>query len=122
VDHLNPVALNNAAWTRLHAGDSAGALNYAQRAYFLAPGAETEDTLGWLLVKNNNSERGLQLLQQSAAARPKGDIMYHYGVALHAQGHDKDARAAVQRALADKNPFDERPDAEALLAKLPPSQ
>jgi tetratricopeptide (TPR) repeat protein len=113
------VALNNAAWTKLHAGDKAAALGYAQRAYFLSPSAETEDTLGWLLEQNGQSPKALTLLEQAATAKPAPEILYHYAVALQAEGHGKDARAALVKSLASKASFDERGDAQALLDKLP---
>jgi len=119
LDPNNAVALNNAAWAKLHAGDTAGARSYAQRAYYLAPSPETEDTLGWTLARNGQTATALTLLQQAAAAKPKSDILYHYAVALQAEGHPKDARAALEHALADAKPFDERPDAQSLLARIP---
>jgi cellulose synthase operon protein C len=118
-DPNNPIALNNAAWTKLHAGDTAAALGYAQRAYFLTPSPETEDTLGWMLAKSSQTAKALPLLEQAAAAKPKSDILYHYAYALQAEGHTKDAKAALQHALADAKPFDERSDAQAMLAGLP---
>jgi putative PEP-CTERM system TPR-repeat lipoprotein len=112
------VALNNMAWVQLDRNDPQGAHNFAMRAYYLAPGPETQDTLGWTLLKTDQPAAAVALLEQAAAARPTPAILYHYAAALKASGRPADARAAIDRALADKKSFDERPDAEKLQAGL----
>jgi putative PEP-CTERM system TPR-repeat lipoprotein len=112
-------ALNNMAWVKLLDGDAAGAVPFAKRAYYLAPSAETEDTLGWILVTRGDTAGALPLLQQAASVKPSPQIMYHYAVALNGQGRARDAKEALDKALGDKAAFDGRPDAEALRAKLP---
>jgi putative PEP-CTERM system TPR-repeat lipoprotein len=114
------VALNNLAWVKLGENDAAAASSYALRAYYLAPGPETQDTLGWALLKLNQPSKALTLLEQAAAAKFTSGIMYHYAAALQANGRKRDAQAAVDRALADTTPFAERADAEKLRAQLAP--
>jgi putative PEP-CTERM system TPR-repeat lipoprotein len=111
-------ALNNMAWVKLQSGDGAAALGYAQRAYYLSPGAETEDTLGWVMAANGNTAGALPLLEQAAAMKPSAPILYHYAFALDGQSRLREAREALDKALAAKGPWDERAAAEKLQAKL----
>jgi putative PEP-CTERM system TPR-repeat lipoprotein len=111
-------SLNNMAWVKLMTGDPAAALTYARRAYYISPGPETEDTLGWIMAKGGDTGGALPLLEQAASVKPSPGILYHYAVALNGQGRTQDAKAALDKALADKGPFDERPAAAALLAKV----
>jgi putative PEP-CTERM system TPR-repeat lipoprotein len=115
----DPTALNNMAWVRIEAGDLNGAISYAQRAYYLAPGAETRDTLGWVMALRGDTAGALPLLEQAATLKPTQQILYHYAVALNGQARTRDAKEALDKALSDKTKFDERPQAEKLRAKLP---
>jgi putative PEP-CTERM system TPR-repeat lipoprotein len=116
----NAPALNNMAWVRLQHGDAKGAKAYAMRAFYLAPGPETQDTLGWTIDRLGQAGAAVTLLEQSAAVRPTPSILYHYAAALYDTGRKTDAKAAVDKALAGGKPFDERKDAEALQAKVSP--
>jgi putative PEP-CTERM system TPR-repeat lipoprotein len=116
----DPAALNNMAWVKLENGDPAAARSYAQRAYYLAPGAETEDTLGWIIASHGDTATALPLLQQAAALKPTPQILYHYAYALNGQSRPRDAREALDKALDSRAPFDERGDAEKLRAKILP--
>ena len=111
-------ALNNLAWVKLADGDAAAAFGYAQRAYYLSPGAETEDTLGWVMAARGDTAGAVKLLEQAAAMKPSPPILYHYAFALNAQARPREAREALDKALASKAPFEERPEAEKLNAKL----
>jgi putative PEP-CTERM system TPR-repeat lipoprotein len=113
------VALNNLAWVKLGEGDFTSAHTYALRAYYLSPGPETQDTLGWSLLKTNQPALALTLLEQAAGAKASPGIMYHYAAALQANGRAKDAKAALDNALTNKS-FDERADAEKLETQLSP--
>ena len=115
----DPAALNNMAWARLMTGDSTSALNYAKRAYYISPGAETEDTLGWIMVARGDTAGALPLLQQAVSVKPSQQILYHYAVALNGQGRAREARESLDKALGEKTTFDGRAEAEALRAKLP---
>jgi len=114
----NPVALNNMAWVKISAHDLPAALHLAQRAYYLQPGPETEDTLGWVLHNQGQAANALPLLYEAATATPTDSILYHYAASLHANGHNEDARAAIARALKDGKPFTEIEDARALQKQL----
>ena len=114
----NAVALNNMAWVKVATNDLDAAHTLAQRAYYLQPGAETQDTLGWVLERQGHIADALPLLGQAATAKPSSPILYHYAVSLHANGHNEDARAALTRALKDGKTFDEQADAKKLQAEL----
>ncbi|HEC17133.1 MAG TPA: PEP-CTERM system TPR-repeat protein PrsT [Sedimenticola sp.] len=96
------------------------ALEYALRANRLAPdNAAINDTLGWLLVQNNQPAEGLRHLRNAhsrAAADP--EIRYHIGAALERLGRREEARAELEQALAGRQPFDGQKEAEALLRQL----
>jgi putative PEP-CTERM system TPR-repeat lipoprotein len=111
-------ALNNMAWVKLQSGHADAALGYAQRAYYLSPGAETEDTLGWVMASRGDTAGALPLLEQAAAMKPSAPILYHTAYALNGQSRQREAREALDRALAATGPWDERPEAEKLHAQL----
>jgi predicted Zn-dependent protease len=116
----NAVALNNLAWVKLQHGEAQAANGLAMRAFYLSPGPDTQDTLGWSLVKLGKPDAALPVLAQAAAALPSPAIMYHYAVALQANGRTGDAKAALAKALSGGKPFDERNEALALQARIGP--
>ena len=112
-------ALNNLAWVdqQLHA-DGAEAL--ARRAYLLAPGGQTADTLGWILTQEGQKPLALLLLRQAAARLPQdASVQYHLAVALNDNGQTQQAGAVLDALLASKAPFDERDAAQKLRQQLP---
>lgn len=112
-------ALNNLAWVdqQLHA-DGAEAL--ARRAYLLAPGGQTADTLGWILAQEGQKPLALLLLRQAAARLPQdASVQYHFAVALNDNGQTQQAGALLDALLASKAPFDERDAAQKLRQQLP---
>jgi tetratricopeptide (TPR) repeat protein len=111
-------SLNNMAWVKLMNGDAPDAITYARRAYYISPGPETEDTLGWIMAKGGDTGGALPLLEQAATVKPSQEILYHYAVALNGQSRPQDAKAALDKALGDKAAFDDRGAAEALRGKL----
>ncbi|MEO0033155.1 MAG: hypothetical protein RIS94_2913, partial [Pseudomonadota bacterium] len=72
-DGKNPLVLNNLAWANSQIGNKAKALDYAQRAYKVAPeNPSVMDTLGWLLVETGGDKgRARQLLRAAAAKAPQ---------------------------------------------------
>ena len=70
--------LNNLAWAYQQVKD-ARALETAERAYKLAPdNAAIADTLGWILVEQGNTKRGIEVLQKAVTAAPKiASYRYH---------------------------------------------
>ncbi len=116
----NVLALNNLAWLYADTGNLQRAEELGRKAIDLAPTATAvQDTVGWILFKRDKTNEALPLLQK-AAAGSAGDpaIQYHYAAALARSGDPARAREVVERALALKVPFDQRGDAERLLADL----
>lgn len=118
LDPRNPVALNNYAWLRYHAGRS-DALVYAERAFQAASGEPAiVDTYGWLLVQNGKLKEGLSLLARAAGAAPQNpEISYHLAYALAKVGRNQEARQRLSSALS-KGDFADRDQAEALMQTL----
>jgi Flp pilus assembly protein TadD len=116
-DH--PLAMNNLAWL-LRKEDPVNALRYAERALEIAPEiAVVMDTLGTLLVEQNQVERGLQLLREASRKAPQDPaIRYHLAQALARSGNTQEAQTLVSQLLQDQKPFAEREEAQALLRQL----
>jgi len=115
----NITALNNLAWIYQQENDPEG-VSYAERAYKLASDRpEVIDTLGWLLVQNGDTNRGLVLLQEAAMKAPQiADIRYHMAAALEKAGRRDEARKELDRLLKSDKTFSERDKAVALHKKL----
>jgi len=115
----NVTVLNNVAWIYQEQGNSEG-VKYAERAYELVPGRpEVIDTLGWLLVQNGDTNRGLVLLQEAVTKAPHiPDIRYHMAAALEKAGRREEARKELDRLLKSNKSFPERDKAEALRVQL----
>ena len=116
------LVLNNLAYAYQQAKDSR-ALETAERAYKLQPAnAQVVDTLGWILVQQGNTKRGLELLQKAVAlaAKPAPGHRYHYAQALIKTGDRARARQELQRLLADtpNSPYEK--EAKDLLKDLRP--
>lgn len=115
----NPILLNNLAVLYQRTGDGR-ALATAQRALELAPQSATVlDTVGWILVSQNQAVKGLELIRQALDKVPESDsIRYHYAVALAQTGQRDQARRELTRLVEGKRDFPELPEARALLDKL----
>jgi cellulose synthase operon protein C len=114
----DPVALNNLAWVYQQQGDKR-AQELAQQAYVLAPGGQTADTLGWILVSGGNLAQGMPLLRQAAGqAGSDPRILYHYAVALKDTGKRSEAIKLLTTVVANKAEFGEKADAQKLLDEL----
>ncbi|MGB5715689.1 MAG: XrtA/PEP-CTERM system TPR-repeat protein PrsT [Gammaproteobacteria bacterium] len=119
---MNPAdvaVLNNLAWIYFHGGNPA-ARNMAERAYRIAPdNAGVLDTYGWILVHEDDVEKGTQLLRQaSKQLQDVAEVRYHYAVALHLSGDQQQAREILEALLADGKPFDGREQARQLLVDI----
>lgn len=116
----NVVALNNLAWLYQRSRDPR-ARSLAERAYLLGPNlAQTQDTLGWILVEEGQAARAIGLLQE-ASGTPSASpaIRYHYAVALNKLGKSAEARKILSELVnSAAGNFDEKPAAEKLLAEL----
>jgi len=115
----NAAALNNLAWAYQQEKDPR-ALTTAEQAFKLAgnnPGVM--DTLGWMLVEQGNTARGVPLLQKASGLAPNaGEIGYHLAVALAKSGDKQGARKQLDQLLASGKPFAQADDARALLKTL----
>jgi putative PEP-CTERM system TPR-repeat lipoprotein len=85
--------VNNLAWALWQQKDPQ-ALALAQKASEMAPdNASISDTLGWMLVEQGQTKRGLQYLEKASAQAPS-----HYDIALHlAKAQIKDGRKDAAR-------------------------
>jgi putative PEP-CTERM system TPR-repeat lipoprotein len=115
----NAGALNNLALVYQKDKDPR-ALQFAEKAYANAPeSAAVLDTLGWLLIEQGNTARGLPLLQKSASLAPdEADIHYHFAQALLKSGEKAKARAELERLLASSKSFSRADEAQKLLRQL----
>lgn len=89
--------LNNLAWALWQQKDPQ-AVGYAQKASTLAPNnAAISDTLGWMLVEQGQTKRGLELLERAGAAAPEQrDIVLHLAKAQLKDGRKDAARTTLQ--------------------------
>ena len=119
-DRLNADAFNDLAWLYEQQKDRR-ALPTAEQAWKLKPdSAQIADTLGWILVEQGETQRGVDLLSQAARLAPNDNgIRYHLGAGYARLGNNDRAREELKNALAKDTKFPARADAEALLAKLP---
>ena len=115
----NALALNNLAWLYFKTGNDQ-ALKLAEQAHKQVPESpQVSDTLAWIQLQNGQADKAVKLLKETARKAPKNpDIAYHYAVALERTGKQGEARALLQKVLGDKQGFENRPQAEALLQKL----
>jgi putative PEP-CTERM system TPR-repeat lipoprotein len=114
----DPIALNNLAWVDQQKGDDK-AQGLARQAYLLAPGAQTADTLGWIMTTAGKSETGVDLLRQAsleAANDPR--VQYHYAVALKNTGNRDEAIKRLTMVVGVKGDFKEKAEAQQLLNEL----
>jgi putative PEP-CTERM system TPR-repeat lipoprotein len=118
-DPRNVVALNNLANIYQQESDPR-ALNVAEEAFKLSPESPAiVDTLGWILVGQGQTTRGLELLQKAAGKAPNNaEIQYHLAVALAKAGDKASARRQLENLLARTTPFPQREAAQTLLKQL----
>lgn len=115
----NAMILNNLA-SAYNALKDARALATAERAYSLQPTLpHIQDTLGWILLAQGQSKRGLDLLKQAAAAAPdSGEIRYHYAEGLAKTGDKSKAKAELDAVLKSPATFPSRSAAQSLRERL----
>lgn len=115
----NMLALNNLAALYQQQKDPR-ALATAEKAYKNSPeDAATQDTLGWILLEQGQSERGLQLIKAAATQYPNNaTLRYHHAVALARTGSKSQARAELEKLLKSTTSFPEAASAKALLNSL----
>jgi predicted Zn-dependent protease len=111
----SPLLLNNVAWTR-HELKRPGALEYAERAYELAPeNPAIMDTLGAILAAGDDLERGLELLGRAAELAPQAyPIRLNFAKALLKANR----KSAARKELETLAKLDSRLPAQQEAAKL----
>lgn len=114
----NPVALNNLAWAMGLTRDPK-AVEYAEKANAIQPdAAPILDTLGWLLVEQGNTTRGIELLHKASKIAPQASaIRLNLAKALIKAGQ-KDAARNELEALANLGDKFAAKDEVAALLKL----
>jgi putative PEP-CTERM system TPR-repeat lipoprotein len=112
-------ALNNLAWLYQQEKDPY-ALKYAEKAHQLAAdNPAILDTLGWILVEQGNTARGLPLLQKATLLAPAaGEIRYHLALGLVKAGDKAKARKELEQLLATGKDFPQIDEARMLLKQL----
>lgn len=115
----NVAALNNLALAYQQEKDPR-ALEYAEKAYALAANNPAVlDTLGWLLVGQNNMARGLPMLEKAASGAPAVfDVRYHFAQGLVKSGDKVKARKELEQLLATAKPSAKTDEAKAMLKQL----
>ncbi len=114
----NPVALSNMAWIFQVRGEPR-AREYAQKAYFLAPGPATAASLGWVLTTTGDPVRGLVLLTEAVRQIPNdAALQYHLAYAYAASGEKAKAETTLRALLAATPNFPDRPAAVRLLSTV----
>jgi putative PEP-CTERM system TPR-repeat lipoprotein len=118
-DPDNVVVANNLAWVLGEMGDPK-AIEYAERAYTLAPNvAGVNNTYGWLLVQKGNTARGIELLRRAVELAPN-DVNKRLILARAlVKAGDKSAAKKELAGLAKDNiPANMRDQAEKMLKDL----
>jgi len=115
----NLLVLNNLAWSLSESKDSR-ALGFAEQALKLKPdNPAVMDTLGWILIQQGQSERGIKLLQQALTKTPDAaEIQWHLAAAFAMSGDSVRARSELERLLKSTVAFPQEQEARALLKQL----
>ena len=99
----NAMALNNLAWAYQQEKDPRALATAEQALKLTGDNPSVMDTLGWLLVEQGNTQRGLPLLQKAVALAPQAsDIRYHLAVGLSRSGDKSGARKELDKLLAER--------------------
>jgi putative PEP-CTERM system TPR-repeat lipoprotein len=119
IDPRNIRALNDLAWLYQQDKDPR-ALPMAERAYQVQPNRpEVMDTLGWILVQQGQTARGVDLLKGAAEKAPTStEIRFHLAAALAKAGDKTAARKELENLLAKDAGFPQRQEAQNLLRQL----
>lgn len=117
----NTVVLNNLAWeygiTQHSLEKAAPYLDKLKAAKNLDP--RILDTIGWILAANGKHAEGEKYIRNALDLVPDYPaFQYHLGYILAQSGNKEEARKRLESALASKLPFEERADAQKLLAQL----
>ena len=111
-------ALNNLAWVDQQTHDPQAPV-LAQRAYQLAPSAQTADTWGYIMATEGGGDHGIGLLSQAVRQAPNDPgIKYHLAVAYQAAGQGDKAAALLTPLVAAPGEFPDKAKAQELLGRL----
>lgn len=78
-----------------------------------------QDTVGWVLYKNEKYERAVLTLEQAVKAEPEATIFnFHLGMAYLAQGNKEKAKPLLQKAVDEKADYFGKQEAAAALTGL----
>jgi tetratricopeptide (TPR) repeat protein len=97
----NPTALNNMAYYLAeYGGNLDEALRLAQRAVQKQTEPIFSDTLGWIYIKKNMPDAGLQIFRNLVNKQPDNPTFrYHLGAAFLGKGDRDHARVELARAM-----------------------
>ena len=121
LDPNQDVAANNEAFLLAEQGrDLETALKYAQAVRrHRGEDPNVADTLGWVYYKLGRLTPAIDELRFAVSKQPSNPVFeYHLGAVYKAKNQRSEAEAALQKALAAKTDFKERPQAEALLQDI----
>ena len=112
----NGAILNNLAWLYAEKGNPK-ALEIAEKAYRASPESpDIQDSYGWILVQNDQAEKGLRLIKQALELLPGNtEIRYHYAAALIKSGNKSEGLQILENLLKENADFNGRKEAEQLL-------
>lgn len=113
------LSLNNLAWLYGEVNDNR-AVGMAERAALLAPRSEAiADTLGMLLVRFGQVEKGLKLLDETERKLPnEPELKWHLAQALKIAGKNDEARYKLRELLKIAPSFKEADAARKMLQEL----
>ena len=114
----NPTVYNNLAWLKLEQGKNTDALNYANKAFELAPSSPAVmDTLGLVLLKTGEYDKaGSYLLSAYQQLNDNPSVKYHLALFYYHKNNFDKSRSILQGIEHVK--FAEQADAQKLLAEV----
>lgn len=115
----NPIAHNNLGWL-YHLVDDKRALEFARKAYELAPrSSDIMDTYGWLLVLDEQYNQGIPLLREALSSSDQNpEIKLHLASALVRHGANKEDAKPLLQTLRENKQYSRKPEVIKLSKEL----